>query len=207
MKLLELFKGTGSVGKVASKKGWDVVSIDIENKFNPSICTDILNWDYKSYEGTFNFIWASPPCNTFSVLNYSRKDCCRNRETAEPLNENAELGTRILHRTLDIIKWFADKNPKMLWCIENPRGMMRRDSRMIPLYRETTTYASYGDIKYKPTDFWANFKMNLNPVLSSKNYTITRVCALPLRDRYAIPSKLIEAILYYPNRKKIIQPM
>ena len=31
VKLLELYSGTHSVGKVAKEKGWDVVSLDLDN--------------------------------------------------------------------------------------------------------------------------------------------------------------------------------
>ena len=31
MKLLELFSGTGSVGRVARAHGWDVLSLDLKN--------------------------------------------------------------------------------------------------------------------------------------------------------------------------------
>jgi len=47
MKLLELFSGTGSVGRIARRLGWDVVSLDLKNA---DISTDILNWDFKTYE-------------------------------------------------------------------------------------------------------------------------------------------------------------
>ena len=40
MKLLELFSGTGSVGKVAKEFGYDVVSLDLKDA---NINTDILN--------------------------------------------------------------------------------------------------------------------------------------------------------------------
>ena len=40
MKLLELFSGTGSVGKVAKELGYDVVSLDLKDA---NINTDILN--------------------------------------------------------------------------------------------------------------------------------------------------------------------
>ena len=49
MKLLELFKGTGSVGKVAKKMGMIVMSVDILDKYMPDIVADILEWDYKKF--------------------------------------------------------------------------------------------------------------------------------------------------------------
>ena len=42
-KLLELFSGTKSVGKVAEQLGIDVVSLDLRNA---DINCDILHWDY-----------------------------------------------------------------------------------------------------------------------------------------------------------------
>ena len=44
MKLLELFSGTGSVGRVAKRLGWEVISLDLKNA---DIATDILNWDFQ----------------------------------------------------------------------------------------------------------------------------------------------------------------
>ena len=48
-KVLELFKGTGSVGHVAKEYGFEVISLDNEAKFNPDILMDIMEWDYKSF--------------------------------------------------------------------------------------------------------------------------------------------------------------
>ena len=42
MILLELFSGSGSVGKVASELGYEVVSLDLKDA---TIITDILEWD------------------------------------------------------------------------------------------------------------------------------------------------------------------
>ena len=73
-KLLELFSGTMSVGKVADNLGYQVVSLDIcdyNGKFSPSHKIDILEFDYKQYDKDyFDVIWASPPCVYYSTLQY-----------------------------------------------------------------------------------------------------------------------------------------
>ena len=64
MKLLELFSGTQSVGKVAKTLGHEVVSLDLKDA---DINCDILDWDYTTYEPShFTVIWASPPCTEYS---------------------------------------------------------------------------------------------------------------------------------------------
>ncbi len=65
MKLLELFSGTGSVGRPFRENGWDVVSVDRDDRYNPEINADILNWDYTK-ETTPDVIWSSPPCALYS---------------------------------------------------------------------------------------------------------------------------------------------
>ena len=40
-RLLELFAGTGSVGKVFEAAQWEVVSLDAVPAFQPTICADI----------------------------------------------------------------------------------------------------------------------------------------------------------------------
>ena len=70
MRVLDLFSGTHSVGKVASALGYEVVSLDLSDA---TICCDIMEWDYKAAfsVGHFDIIWASPPCNTFSKMRLS----------------------------------------------------------------------------------------------------------------------------------------
>ena len=58
MRLLELFSGTGSLGKVAIKKGFDVISLDLEDA---DIVCNVLEWDYTRFPvGYFDFILSSP---------------------------------------------------------------------------------------------------------------------------------------------------
>ena len=103
MKLLELFSGTGSVGKVARDKGYEVISLDLKDA---DINIDILKWDYKVYDpGYFDIIWASPPCHTFSYLR--RCNLLREGFTEERIqNDIDNIGLPILKRTEEIINDF-----------------------------------------------------------------------------------------------------
>ena len=59
MKLLELFSGTGSVGRAFAEKGWEVISLDSDPRTDATIHEDILKWDYSTYPpGHFDAIWA-----------------------------------------------------------------------------------------------------------------------------------------------------
>ena len=196
MNALELYKGTGSFGKEAKKLGFNVISLDINPKSNATITTDILKWNYKELKDVpISFIWASPPCETYSVWNYSTRKEERDVNDATPYSERAKLGTKILYQTLKIINYFRKLNPKMGFCIENIRGMMRKDKRMLRLpFRGTTSYNQYGfDRIYKPTDFWTNFPLFLYPVKKPKN--IERIKDIPLNERFKIPPDLITHIL------------
>ena len=53
-RLLELFCGTKSVGRAFEAAGWEVVSLDIVSKFEPTILRDIRSWDYTTFPGHFD---------------------------------------------------------------------------------------------------------------------------------------------------------
>ena len=199
LKLLELFKGTGSIGKAAKKLGFSVVSLDFDPIYTPDIETDILRWDYKKYHKDTGYvpdlIWASPPCNTFSPFAYRLKE--RNTKTSTPYSARAKEGTAILRQTLKIIKYFQKLNPELLFVMENPRGMMRHDPEVKKLpNRDTTLYCFYGDVRYKPTDFFNNVPKGLElKEGKSCNKPTVLIARLPLNKRYEIPAKLSREIL------------
>jgi len=157
MKVLELFSGTGSVGKVAKEMGWEVVSLDLKNA---DIETNILNWDYTIYKPEhFDLIWASPPCDTFSVLRKTwigRKLKCHGGSvcTYELLQKDIDtIGLPILRKTEEIIDYLKPK----YYFIENPQTGQMKDYLSRPFY--DVDYCKYADWGYKKrTRIWTNLK-------------------------------------------------
>jgi len=198
MKLLELFSGTHSVGKVAKELGYDVLSLDMDG--NADININILDWDYKIYEPNyFDIVWASPPCNTFSNLRRSwigRKLKYFGDEivSAEMLdNDMLEVGVPILRRTEEIINYF---NPD-LYFMENPKTGKMKDFVERPYY--DVDYCAYGFDYRKPTRIWTN-KENFNNLRCScvGNHKMgigQKRDRLTLKDKYVIPPKLIYDLL------------
>jgi site-specific DNA-cytosine methylase len=155
LKVLELFAGSRSVGKVADKLGHEVFSSDINDFEGIDYACNILHFDYDKLPFKPDVIWASPPCTTYSVA-----AIYRHRPTGKPISPEAELGDAIVKKTLEIIKRLKPKH----WFIENPRGMLRKQEFMAGLPRATVWYCRYGDSRAKPTDIWSNnIRSLLNP--------------------------------------------
>ena len=170
MKVLELFSGTHSVGKVAKQKGWEVVSVDIDG--NADINIDILKWDYKKdyKEGDFDILWASIPCHTFSHCRRSwigRKIKAFGDEivTAEMLDEDMEKnGVPLINKTLEIIEYFKPK----FWFIENPHSSKMKNY-LTHLNHYVVDYCKYSDWGYrKRTRIWTN-KKDFKPKICKKD--------------------------------------
>ena len=69
LRVLVLCSGTGSVDRAFERKGWEVTSVDWLPKFRPTLCVDILKWDYQAAfpKDHFDFVWASLACPHFSI--------------------------------------------------------------------------------------------------------------------------------------------
>lgn len=156
MRLLELFCGTKSIGKVFEKHGWEVTSVDFDPQFEPSICADIRYLDIvEDLAYRYDFIWASPPCTTFSVASIGKH---WNKDHT-PKTQAAEEGYLILERAVEIIELFNAP-----FVLENPRGKMRRMPILDAYNRYTVAYCQYGDFRQKPTDLWSNMELDLKPM-------------------------------------------
>ena len=153
----EFFSGSGTLSKIAIEKGHYFTTLDNEQKFNPDVCKSILDEiDKQSYD----FMWFSPPCKTFSVASIGTHWKGGHR-AYEPKTKECELGISLLDKSIRIIS----KSKPKYWFIENPRGVMRKViDKIFEKYgvkdytRHTITYCQYGDTRMKPTDIWTNCK-------------------------------------------------
>ena len=141
MKILELFSGTGSVGKVAREKGWEVISLDLKDA---DININILDWDYKIYQPNhFDIIWASPPCTEYSIL-----------KNNTGMNTNLLLADQIVLKTIEIINYFQPSK----WFIENPQtSLLKKREFMKDFNYYDFDYCVFSDWGYrKRTRIWTN---------------------------------------------------
>jgi len=112
MKLLELFSGTGSVGRPWREAGHEVISVDVDGRYHPEVCEDILQLSYCKLPIP-DVIWASPPCDQYSRA-----------RTRAKTPRNLTLADSLVAKTLELIQYFQEKNPELIWFIENGNSTM-----------------------------------------------------------------------------------
>jgi len=196
MRVLELYCGTKSVGKVWEKYGWEVVSVDIVPKRKPTILVDVLEWNFREAfpTGHFDVIWSSPPCTTFSILQYSnigRKMSDGRIKTHQIIEDNIEnIGIPLLRKTEEIIQYF---NPRF-WFMENPQTGRMKQYTIFPNFTDVS-YCSYGFPYRKKTRIWSN--TDYKGVCCKCPKHEGTVQDVSLLNRYSIPPMLIDSIGEY----------
>tara|TARA_R110001592_G_scaffold27919_1_gene103375 strand:+ start:9952 stop:10602 length:651 start_codon:yes stop_codon:yes gene_type:complete len=210
MNHLELFSGTHSFGKVSSKLGYHVYSLDrdlgAENngyKSENHFKEDIMTWDYKQFDrGFFKIITASPVCLWWSICRLSwigRKLKSHGDKiiTQEILDEDIELyGVPMVNKVFEIMDYFQPE----YFIIENPSSgkMKQYITNLIPFY--DVDYCMYGLTYKKPTRFWTNIeglefnKCNHKGYHSGGQHSKDKNPAWKkgILERYKIPQQVIE---------------
>jgi len=158
VKVLELFSGTGSVGKCCKELGWEVVSVDMILPADHQC--DIMDFDYKQYDkDEFDIIWASPPCTNYSALKkcwYGRKLKDGTIYSKEQNIKDQDEADKLVLKSFEIIDYF---NPS-LWFMENPQtGNLKNRDIMKDVSFYDVDYCMYSDWGYKKrTRVWTNKK-------------------------------------------------
>jgi hypothetical protein len=151
--VFDFFSGTGSSTQAFKDKGHTVISFEMDESFKATENIDVLLLDADYLIQTYgkpDFIWASPPCTSFSVASIGHH-WAQGGKNPIPKTESARLGQELVAHTRDLI---TKLNPTYGYLIENPRGMLRKLPVVADLPRTTVTYCQYGDSRMKPTDLW-----------------------------------------------------
>ncbi len=151
MIVFDFFSGTGSATKAFEDKGHKVIKVELDEHFEANE-RDILKLtadELISKYGRPDFIWASPPCQKFSVASLW-KYWAKSPNGPVPKHPSVYEAIELIKHTLKLIE---DLQPKG-WVLENPRGMLRKQEFMAKYPRTTITYCQYGDTRMKPTDVW-----------------------------------------------------
>jgi hypothetical protein len=150
-KLLELFAGSRSVGNEAEAMGIEVFSVDWQQFDKINLAKDIGELTLNDVPFVPDVVWASPDCTTYTIAAIST-----HRNGTEPKSEYAKKCDQVNEHFIGLIKEWLKINPKMVFFIENPRGMLRKMPFMQEFKRHTIWYCQYGDDRAKPTDIWTN---------------------------------------------------
>ena len=209
IKILELFKGGGSISKYyRDRPDVEVISLDILKKYEPTHCIDIMEWDYKQYPtGYFKTIWASPECKVFSQLQTTW--IARKWKNKEELEETRAANACYINKTIEIIKYFKPK----WYFIENPKTSTIWNYIDDPIINSyiLVDYCRFGTDYKKPTKILTN-KILDNVLCNCKGKHKFRLGCQSTRpggfcyegqigdtttllDRYAIPQLLLKYLL------------
>ncbi len=196
MTTIELFAGTHSFSKVAEKHGHNTFTTDFAEIDGQDLVADVRTLSLTSFPYQPDILWASPPCEGFSVAAIGKN---WNHDNT-PKTDSARLGIELVENTLRLI----DELRPTWFFIENPRGKLRKMAMMEEMTRHTVTYCQYGDTRMKPTDIWTNATW-WKPKCMCKNGDSCHVAAprgsttgtqgiKGYKDRSRIPEALFEEI-------------
>ena len=202
MKVLELFKGSGSITKYYEGSNTEVISLDIVKEYNPTICCDIMDFDYKQYPvGYFDIIWASPECKIYSSIQPILVG--RVHKDKEDLIRKQIENSIYINRTIEIIKHLKPR----YYFIENPQFSSIWKYIDDIEFKElciNVDYCYFGYDYKKPT------KILTNRVLENRKCKCKRHNKLvfkmtgkkQLEEKYSIPQSLLEYLLPKPKKEK-----
>lgn len=196
---LELFCGTKSFSKEIKKLGATTVTLDNRPLFKPYFLMDVR--DFSMTHVPYNILWASPPCQGFSLMSAS-KYWSNINGTCRPTHDKSREAVELVRKTLSIIESYLRFEP-FYWFIENPRGMLGlvmddliKETRITDYVKRTVTYCQYGEKNMKPTNIWTNLRTwKPRPACSYKDNCHEKVSSKKKTGTIALPTAIHRAVV------------
>ncbi len=127
---IDLCSGLGGASAAWKARGWDVLTVDYDQRFHPDVRADAREWRYTGRHRPL-LLWASPPCTEFS------------RESMPWCRTGKEPDMSIVRGCIRII----EEVEPVFWCLENVRGATKYINPLLGTPRQ-----SHG-----PFFLWGNF--------------------------------------------------
>mmetsp|Transcript_18867 Transcript_18867/g.51684 ORF Transcript_18867/g.51684 Transcript_18867/m.51684 type:complete len:647 (+) Transcript_18867:1226-3166(+) len=191
---LELFSGCGIVSQEFAQRQWKILSVDNSEDSNATHKVSIMDLQRPGQtatdgsripvlpeHGSFglgtgfgvpDFIWASPPCFTYSLLAGGKHRDVRSEQYEK--TADAHESNVLFVRMAEIMTWARDRHPHCIIVIENPKGLLDKMPLMtglkkeLRLHRAEVHYCAFGRKDKKPTHLWTN-----DPILSARLSSFT----------------------------------
>lgn len=164
-RLLELFAGSRSWGKIAEKLGYEVFSVDHKAFEGIDLVVDIELLTEEMLPWVPDVVIDGRPCTTFSM---AAGRTHRIQPNFAPKTPFAAKCDRMNIRLNNLYKkWDC------IYYIENPRAMLRKMDYMKGMNRATVWYCKYGDTRAKPTDIFSN---NIYDAFNPKGWRPRAMC-------------------------------
>ena len=146
--VLDWFCGLGGFSQAfAESDNWRVVTVDVEERFDPDIRADVMDLRPSDFDQDFDVILASPPCQFLNTAgNHDKWDF----DAKEPTAPESRYAVALFHHTVGLIHALAPE----YWYVENPLKSRIRWSHGPP--DEWVTYCQYGTDYQKPTGLWGD---------------------------------------------------
>ena len=195
-----------------------VQSIDSFEASNATLKKSILDVDLEEdLEFVPDFIWASPPCQTYSILAGGAHRSVKDGELDR--SPQAREHNYYFLKMTEIMRWARRKHPHLIVVIENPVGMLKRMPLMeefteeFGLYSTTVDYCAFGRDEKKPTMLWTNdyrLRSHLSQYRcsemcpfgkSGRNHLVSVQSSGREYDFSVIPQPLAEDVADYVNSK------
>lgn len=164
--VLDPFVGLGGAMSAFRERGHDVITIDRDECFQPTICKDLFDVKLSELQehGPYDLIWGSFPCPTFSMMAVST-----NWQTDGgpypgilPSESGREHRPKrgACYRNIALVEWTVELIRQLeprAFILENPSGMAKLLEVLDEYERRRVTYCQYGLPYQKPTDLWGGF--------------------------------------------------